>query len=181
MDTVPENTEKQTEPISPNEETIPSDDNIKMFVSSYIFLNPLTTGKRHTNLFKLACEARRRLYPEENILRELEPYLEHTNFPASELKSVISSGYKQVNSSSDFSSTPNPGVSQKDKWTNSPYDHLEKDMDEEENYCQGEELRKSTPTFPDNLYQNMPDLFSECILEECTSRERDISFPILPR
>lgn len=176
MDTVPQNTEQQIEPFLPNEETVPSDDDIKMFVSSYIFLNPLTTGKRHTNLFKLACEARRRLYPEENILRELEPYLEHTNFPASELKSVISSGYKQVNSSKDFSSTPNPGVSQKDKWTNSPYDHLEKDIDAEENYWQGEELRKSTPVFPDNLYQNMPDLLSECILEECTSRERDISF-----
>lgn len=54
---------------NPTENT--SEDEINKFISSYIFLHPLTTGQRHSNVFKLACEACRRHYPQESILRGL--------------------------------------------------------------------------------------------------------------
>ena len=63
-----------------------------------------------------------------------------------------------------------------DKWTNGHYVHIEKETDAEESYWQGEELRKSTHNFPEELYINLPNLLHDCMLEECTSRERDISF-----
>ncbi|MFV0587844.1 DUF3987 domain-containing protein [Bacteroides reticulotermitis] len=154
----------------------PSDEETKLFVSSYIFLNPLTSGKRHTNLFKLACEACRRHYSEKAILRELCTHLEGTNFPMSELKAVLSSGFKEVNSKRKTVSNVYSEFFQKDKWTNAPYDHPKSDADAEESYWQGEELRKTTPVFPDGLYKNLPELLNDCMLEECTSRERDISF-----
>ncbi|HJD75362.1 MAG TPA: primase C-terminal domain-containing protein, partial [Bacteroides reticulotermitis] len=114
------------------------------FVSSYIFLNPPTSGKRHSNLFKLACEACRRQYSEKVILRELCTYLEGTDFLLAELKAVLSSGYKQVNTQNSPSLNQHPSASQMDKWTNGHYVHIEKETDAEESYWQGEELRKST-------------------------------------
>ncbi|GCB33793.1 primase C-terminal domain-containing protein [Bacteroides faecalis] len=48
---------------------------IKLFLSSYIFLKPLINEQRHTNLFKLAYKACRRGYPHESILREINPFI----------------------------------------------------------------------------------------------------------
>ena len=62
----------ETQPFQPTAENLPSpplpakanetsenfsEEEVNLFLSSYIFLNPLTAGQRHTNLFKLACEA----------------------------------------------------------------------------------------------------------------------------
>ena len=58
-----------------------------------------------SNVFKLACEAPRRHYPQESILRELTAFFEHTDFRPEELTSVLSSGYKQVNEHAPASST----------------------------------------------------------------------------
>lgn len=79
---------------------------IAQFISSHIFLHPLTAGQRHSNVFKLACEASRRHYPQESILRELTAFFEHTDFSSGELKSVLSSGYKQVSNQTLASSPP---------------------------------------------------------------------------
>lgn len=90
---------------------------IAQFISSYIFLHPQTAGQRHSNVFKLACEASRRHYPQESILRELTAFFEHTDFSSGELKSVLSSGYKQVSNQTPASSTAPSFSSQKDKRT----------------------------------------------------------------
>lgn len=57
-----------------------SEKEISQFISSYIFFHPLTAGQRHSNVFKLACEACRRHYPQKSILRELTAFFEHTVF-----------------------------------------------------------------------------------------------------
>ena len=67
-------------PLQDNTPENVSEAEIAQFISSYIFLHPLTAGQRHSNVFKLACEASRRHYPQESILRELTAFFEHTDF-----------------------------------------------------------------------------------------------------
>lgn len=164
--------ENSTESIPENT----SEENLKTFLSSYIFLHPLTSGQRHSNTFKLACEAARRRFPQESILRGLTPYFEHTDFPIGELKSILSSGYKQVKEQASHRSADTYKAGQKDKRTKSHYGTPENTDDTNEAYWAGEEFRKSTPVFDRELYKNLPDLIDECIIEDGDERERDISF-----
>ena len=152
-----------------------SEAEIAQFISSYIFLHPLTAGQRHSNVFKLACEASRRHYPQESILRELTAFFEHTDFRPEELTSVLSSGYKQVNEHAPASSTATSSSFQKDIRTKIPYGTLENSDSTEEAYWLGEEFRKGTPLFPRDLYNNLPDLLNDCIIEDASDREQDIS------
>lgn len=152
-----------------------SEEEINGFLSSYIFLNPMTAGKRHSSLFKLACEACRRRYPQEGILRGLTAYFKHTDFPSDELKRVLSSGYKKVSEKSPTSSPNFPTSSQKDKTTNAPYAPLDNSDDANETYLAGEEFRKSTPLFPAEVYENLCELLNDCIIEDASCREQDIS------
>lgn len=153
-----------------------SEEEIKQFFSSYIFLYPLTAGQRHSHLFKLACEACRRHYPQKGLLRELTSYFEHTDFPTSEIISVLSSGYKKVAEESTGKSTNATTSYQKDIKTKGHYDAPEYSDEAEENYWTGEELRKSTPTFPHNVYDNLPEILNACLIEDGSDREQDISF-----
>lgn len=148
---------------------------ISKFVSSYIFLYPLTTGQRHTHLFKMACEACRRHYSIEMILRELSDYLKLTDFPPEELKKVLQSGYEKVINQSGGREDISAYSSQNDKLTKRHYS-TSTDADEtDEAYWEGEELRKNTVCFPDELYDNLPDLLNDCIINEDSIRKRDIS------
>ena len=152
-----------------------SEEEISQFISSYIFFHPLTAGQRHSNVFKLACEACRRHYPQESILRELTEFFEHTDFRPEELTSVLSSGYKQVNEHA-FTSTPaNEPSFQKDIRTKRPYGTTENSDADDEAYWLGEEFRKGTPLFPRSLYNNLPDLLNDCIIEDGSEREQDVA------
>ena len=152
-----------------------SEEEISQFISSYIFFHPLTAGQRHSNVFKLACEACRRHYPQESILRELTAFFEHTDFRPEELTSVLSSGYKQVNEHA-FTSTPaNEPSFQKDIRTKRPYGTTENSDADDEAYWLGEEFRKGTPLFPRSLYNNLPDLLNDCIIEDGSEREQDVA------
>ena len=152
-----------------------SEEEISQFISSYIFFHPLTAGQRHSNVFKLACEACRRHYPQESILRELTAFFEHTDFRPEELTSVLSSGYKQVNEHAFTSTSANEPSFQKDIRTKIPYGTLENSDSTEEAYWLGEEFRKGTPLFPRDLYNNLPDLLNDCIIEDGSEREQDVA------
>ncbi len=46
----------------------------------------------------------------------------------------------------------------------------------------GRRIPKRTPLFPRSLYNNLPDLLNDCIIEDASDREQDISsFPISQR
>ena len=152
-----------------------SEEEIAQFISSYIFLHPLTAGQRHSNVFKLACEACRRHYPQESILRELTAFFEHTDFRPEELTSVLSSGYKQVNEHAFTSTSANEPSFQKDIRTKRPYGTTENSDADDEAYWLGEEFRKGTPLFPRSLYNNLPDLLNDCIIEDGSEREQDVA------
>lgn len=152
-----------------------SEEEISQFISSYIFFYPLTVGQRHSNVFKLACEACRRHYPQESILRELTAFFEHTDFRPEELTSVLSSGYKQVNEHAFTSTSANEPSFQKDIRTKRPYGTTENSDADDEAYWLGEEFRKGTPLFPRSLYNNLPDLLNDCIIEDGSEREQDVA------
>lgn len=181
----------ETQPFQPTAENLPSpplpakanetsenfsEEEVNLFLSSYIFLNPLTAGQRHTNLFKLACEACRRRYSQESILRGITVYFEHSDFPAQEIRSILQSGYQKVTSTPSVSASPLCSSLHKDKMTKVTYSPSENIYEADEAYWQGEEFRKETPCFPKSVYKYLPDLLNECILEEEGDREQDLSF-----
>ena len=181
----------ETQPFQPTAENLPSpplpakasetsenfsEEEVSLFLSSYIFLNPLTAGQRHTNLFKLACEACRRRYSQESILRGITVYFEHSDFPAQEIRSILQSGYQKVTSTPSVSASPLCSSLHKDKMTKVTYSPSENVYEADEAYWQGEEFRKETPCFPKSVYKYLPDLLNECILEEEGDREQDLSF-----
>lgn len=161
----------ETQPFQPTAENLPSpplpakanetsenfsEEEVSLFLSSYIFLNPLTAGQRHTNLFKLACEACRRRYSQESILRGITVYFEHSDFPAQEIRSILQSGYQKVTSTPSVSASPLCSSLHKDKMTKVTYSPSENVYEADEAYWQGEEFRKETPCFPKSVYKYLP-------------------------
>ena len=57
-----------------------------------------------------------------------------------------------------------------------PYGTPASNEEADDSYWQGEELRKNTVVFPDELFENLPALMDDCIIEDEDIRERDISF-----
>ena len=135
----------------------------------------MTPGQRHTNLFKLACEACKRGYSEKDIFRKFSAITQEKNFGAREIEQTISSGYKTVITSNQNKPASNQPAEQASKTPKSHYGTFENEKDEEEAYWKGEEFRKRTPIFPDNLYNNLPSLLDKCILEDLTPREKDVA------
>lgn len=167
--------EASTSPVSTQMPSDASEEEIQQFLSSYIFLYPLVPGQRHTNLFKLACEACRRGYPQKSIFRRIAPHFEGTDFSLAEINSVLKSSYQQVESSPSISKTTNGSAISSAKPSNPPYSGLEMNDDPYEAYIQGEEYRKHTPCFPKEVYENLPDLLNESINEDYFDREKDIA------
>mgnify|MGYP000564035732 FL=1 len=159
-------------PLQDNTPENVSEEEIAQFISSYIFFHPLTAGQRHS---KLACEACRRHYPQKSILRELSLFFEHTDFRSEELTKVLSSGYKQVNEHAPASSPASDPSFQKDIRTKRQYSTAENSDTDDEAYWLGEEFRKGTPLFPRSLYNNLPDLLNDCIIEDGSKREQDVA------
>ncbi len=52
---------------------------------------------------------------------------------------------------------------------------MENSNADDETYWWGEEFRKGTPLFPRDLYNNLPDLLNDCIIEDGSGREQDVS------
>ena len=155
-------------PLQDNTPENVSEEEIAQFISSYIFFHPLTAGQRHSN----AC---RRHYPQKSILRELTVFFEHTDFRPEELTKVLSSGYKQVNEHAPASSPASDPSFQKDIRTKRQYSTAENSDTDDEAYWLGEEFRKGTPLFPRSLYNNLPDLLNDCIIEDGSEREQDVA------
>ncbi len=147
----------------------------KQFVMSYVFLFPLSKGQRHTNLFKLSCEACKRGYAEKDILREIGPLLEKTNFPEDELTKTLSSGYKYIKQHPTPKAAPTATPAENAKMSKCHYDTLINGQDDDENFWEGEELRKETPCFDEKVFRNLPNLLEDCFIGELNERERDIT------
>lgn len=144
------------------------------FVKSYFFLNPPTRGNRHTVLFKLACQACRKGYPEETLSGELCARMQAGDFTEKEIRDTLAAGYKHIRSDEAAPRFRESAGFEKDKRTKVQLDTLPEETDADEAYWQGEEFRRNTPLFPPFLYENIPELLDECILEDLTARERDL-------
>lgn len=147
---------------------------MERFVSSYLFLNPSVKGSRNSNLFKLACDACKRGYSEADIFIGICSVLKDSDFDENEIKTTISSGYKTVSSQKESSGKAFVPFSQNDKMTKSQYSTPDSGDSGDEEYWNGEELRKKTPYIPDSVYENILKLLRECQLEDNSLRERDV-------
>ena len=168
-----------------NEEPAPlpqvnySQEEVETFIKSYSYLNPLVEGQRHSNLFKLACEAARRGFDQNTILREAEKLFSFSEFPRKEINQTVVSAYQTVSTFPTTHSQAAESRSQKEKVTKVtkvPYSTAEFNDDTEEAYWEGEEYRKGTPTFDESVYTNLPNLLNDALLDDANDRERDVSF-----
>lgn len=147
---------------------------VNRFLSSYIFLNPIVPGNRDNSLFKLGCEAAKRGYEMKTVWSELLPYFNYPDFDEKDVFRPLKSGYKSFKGRTDELSGGMVKGNEKFKCSNVQSGCLENDEAQEEGYWIGEELRKQTPLFPDELYDNLPEGIAECIIENITPREKDI-------
>ena len=83
--------------------------------------------------------------------------------------------YKQVNEHAPASSPASAPSFQKDIRTKRQYSTAENSDTDDEAYWLGEEFRKGTPLFPRSLYNNLPDLLNDCIIEDGSEREQDVA------
>ena len=146
------------ETIPPAHPPLTGEDNVEQFVSSYLFLNPSVKGNRNSSLFKLACDACKRGYAETDIFSGICSVLKDSDFDENEIKATISNGYKAVKSKKESSDLHSLLPAQKDKRTKSQYNTPDSAEGEDEEYWNGEELRKTTPYIPDSVYENIPKL-----------------------
>lgn len=160
--------------IHPAHPPLKADENAEQFISSYLFLNPSEKGKRNFNLFKLACEACKRGYSETDIYSRICSVLQDSDFTESEIKATISNGYKVVSSGNTGNAASSVSCQQKNKRTNYLYNTPDIADNEDDEYWNGEELRKNTPCIPDGVYENIPKLLREYQLDDNSLRERDV-------
>lgn len=147
---------------------------LHQFVMSYLFLHPATEGNRHSTLFKIACEACRRGYAQDALFGEICERMAAPDFDEKEIMDTLLSGYKSVADRVDHRRHAQVLPSQKDKGTKGQYSTAATDEAEDETYWQGEEFRRQTPFFSDQLYENIPSFLRECIIDNITRRERDL-------
>ena len=146
----------------------------KGFVSSYLFFNPIAEGKRHNIVRGLAFKAAKCHCDASAIYSELLPLICDETFSKNELKSTVDSAYQKVREeSTDTATTPQAAG----KSATPPVRHYicpRANENEEEAYQEGEEQRKKTPFFSDDLYDNLPSLLNECLEADLNERERDV-------
>ncbi len=152
-------------------------EHVAEYVKSYLFLNPATPGNRNASLFRLGCDAAKRGYDREAVKSELLPRFSAPDFGEREIDSSLSNGYKAVREMRQGLPVAQGGMKtagKMSKMSNVHYDTSENETDAEESYWEGEELRKKTPVIPGEVYENIPEMLTKCLVEGLLDRERDI-------
>ncbi|MDR0939349.1 MAG: DUF3987 domain-containing protein [Mediterranea sp.] len=145
------------------------------YLQSLIFRYPLLHGQRHANVFRIACAAARGGIDREETCGAIREALQGTDFPDSELQQTVSDGYKGNHEERRRTNEGKMKIAKSQKIAESRYDPPRVDEESEEAYWAGEEFRKNTPLIPDSVYENLPILLEESMLDDCTPRERDVA------
>ncbi len=144
------------------------------FISANLLLYPLHEGNRNQGAFILGCKAAKAGCDLEAIHANLAKEICGEDFTEDELKRTLQSAYQKV--ASDRGSADEEGIKRGkfDKLTNCHHKALENDTTDEEAHSEGEELRRNTPRFGDEVYENIPTLLNECLEENMMPRSRDV-------
>lgn len=140
------------------------------FAQSFLNLYPAVKGDRHGSVFRLSCEGwKRGIHPDE-LAGELVRMLEEADFRETEIRRTVKSAYQhkeQIPATDNTSKLPaNCQTVLLEKVTVAQEERTEEKLS-------GEELRALTPTFPDEIYDWLPGIFTECVRMTQDKRERD--------
>jgi len=137
----------------PKEESTAADEYLLLFQQQVLFTNQKTeyaNGNRNNYIYQLASNCNRAGMPQSDteILCS-----QHFDLPEREIKNSVSSAYKHHQPEfAKFANTAN----------------LQTEQQETEDYL------KKTPSIPDELYNNMPELLQEGAKAFTDARERDV-------
>lgn len=140
------------------------------FVQSYLTLYPAVKNERNATLFRLGCEACKRNIDPEELTSEAILKMEEPDFREAEIRRTVKSAYQHIAHEKEAG-----GGSKLSSNTQTAYRGISTEINEEieEANITGEDLREQTPTFPDEIFNWIPSIFSECILNTQDKRERD--------
>lgn len=149
----------------------------KEFISSYIFFTPLTKGNRHTRVLKLAYKAAESHCDPFAIYSGLKEIVCDETFSENELKQTLNSAYQQISKKEDATESSSERGNSALVSANLPISHPTNSLrtkTEEEAYLEGEEFRKKTPVFDEEVYNNLPTFLRECLNFHLSPREQDV-------
>lgn len=144
---------------------------VGIFVQSYLCLYPATEGKRNSVLFRLSCEACKRGIPQNRLLPPAIEALRCADFDVNEICSVVKSAYSHIAAHPAKKTGANVQTTSIVPLSDAKVDNPD---DEEDENADGEELREQTPTFPDTLFEALPDLLHAGLKYTRDKRERDM-------
>lgn len=171
-DAEPFRVEQSVAPQQPVNPALPeSEDSAAAFVQSYLALYPAAEGNRNNRLFRLGCEACKRGIAQPLVQQAAIDALSCADFDAQEITSVVKSAYSHVAENPEKKSASKGSQRLKSPLDPAKNTHGEEDDDENPD---GEALRELTPTFPDGLFDALPDLLGAGLKYICDKRERDM-------
>ncbi len=144
------------------------------FISANLLLHPLREGNRNQGAFILGCKAAKAGCNLEAIHAHLAKEICGKDFTEEELKRTLQSAYQKVASDNNHTVTQRANGTEFTNLQNYRYKGLENATGDEEAYREGEELRRQTPLFSEEVYGNIPTLLNECLDEGMLPRSRDV-------
>jgi len=144
-----------TPTIQPVEESNSSDEYLLQFQQQVLFTNQksaYTDGNRNNYIYLLASNCNRAGIPEQNTL---ELCAQHYNLSEKEIKASVRSAFTHHKTEfAKFANAANPQTT--------------------EEAPPGEDYLKNTPSIPDSIYQQMPELLQQGAMAFSDQRERDV-------
>ncbi len=144
------------------------------FIRANLLLHPLREGNRNQGAFILGCKAAKAGCSLEAVYANLAKEICNEDFTKEELKRTLESAYQKVVSEQNSMGKKGDKGAEITKSPNYRYRAMENDAADENAYREGEELRRKTPLFGDEVYENIPFLLAECMEEELMPRSRDV-------
>ena len=141
------------------------------FLQSYLCVYPASRGNRHSLLFRLSCEACKKGIDREELRKAALDAMSSDDFDAYEIASVVKSAYEYI--------AQNPEKNSASKVQSRVKVHLNlsnlaTSPDENDENPDGEALREQTPTFPEHVFEALPDLLHAGLKYVSDKRERDM-------
>ncbi len=144
------------------------------FISANLLLHPLREGNRNSGAFTLGCKAAKAGCDLEAVYANLAESICGEDFTKEELKRTLQSAYQKIASKRGQGAHTSLGGAEIVKSSNCHYVCRENEKSREDDYLAGEELRRHTPQFSEEVYENIPTMLSECLEEDMLPRRRDV-------
>ncbi len=143
-------------------------------IRANLLLHPLREGNRNSGAFTLGCKAAKAGCNLEAVYAEMSQHLCGNDFTGEELKRCLESAYQHVANEKEEQSAGSSKAPISDIATKRHIGLSENAETAEEDFQDGEELRRNTPFIPEEVYENIPELLAECLDVDMDGRQRDV-------